>query len=95
MKDLISKLLTVSPKERITADEALHHPWVVVRLSLSLSPSCSLMAHTTDGLQRNERKRKREEEEGQGQEEANGAEAEEEEKEAEPEPRHTPKKRRT
>jgi len=27
-KDIITKLLTVSPSERITAEEALRHPWV-------------------------------------------------------------------
>lgn len=29
-KDLIRKLLTVDPDQRITAEEALNHPWVKV-----------------------------------------------------------------
>ena len=28
VKNLISKLLTVNPKERLTAEEALRHPWL-------------------------------------------------------------------
>ncbi|CAM9801419.1 unnamed protein product, partial [Sphacelaria rigidula] len=28
-KDLISRMLTVDPDERITADQALRHPWVM------------------------------------------------------------------
>lgn len=28
-KDLISKLLTLDPKERLTADQALNHPWML------------------------------------------------------------------
>lgn len=30
-KDLISKLLTVDPKERISVTNALEHPWMQVR----------------------------------------------------------------
>lgn len=33
-KDLINKMLTINPSKRITAAEALKHPWISVRLSL-------------------------------------------------------------
>ena len=32
-KDLIQRLLTVDPAKRITARDALQHPWIKVRLS--------------------------------------------------------------
>lgn len=31
-KDLINKMLTINPSKRITAAEALKHPWISVRL---------------------------------------------------------------
>ena len=35
-KDLIRKLLTVNPDQRLTVAEALEHPWMKVRLTSSL-----------------------------------------------------------
>lgn len=32
-KDLINKMLTINPSKRITAAEALKHPWISVSLS--------------------------------------------------------------
>uniref|UniRef100_A0A671QMA4 Protein kinase domain-containing protein n=1 Tax=Sinocyclocheilus anshuiensis TaxID=1608454 RepID=A0A671QMA4_9TELE len=32
-KDLINKMLTINPSKRITAAEALKHPWICVCLS--------------------------------------------------------------
>lgn len=40
-KDLISKMLTLDPKKRITADEALRHPWLKV-------PNTALEARNLD-----------------------------------------------
>ena len=39
-KDLIRKLLTVDPRERITVSEALEHPWMKVMMVklLTVSP---------------------------------------------------------
>lgn len=31
-KDLVSALLQVDPKKRMTAEQALKHPWISVRL---------------------------------------------------------------
>lgn len=36
-KDLINKMLTINPSKRITAAEALKHPWICV---------CVLTTHT-------------------------------------------------
>ena len=33
-KDLIKKLLTVNPKERLSITKALEHPWMQVRTGL-------------------------------------------------------------
>lgn len=33
-KDLINKMLTINPSKRITAAEALKHPWISVSFSL-------------------------------------------------------------
>jgi len=39
--DLISKILTVNPKQRITNMNIIHHPWFAVGLDLSLFPQFS------------------------------------------------------
>lgn len=41
-KDLISRCLTLNPEKRITADEALRHPWLA-------KPSTELVAHNLNG----------------------------------------------
>lgn len=33
-KDLINKMLTINPSKRITAAEALKHPWISVSVQL-------------------------------------------------------------
>jgi len=52
-KDLIRKLLAVDPRLRITADQALRHPWIVekphVLSSISLSTSFKNMKNLTEG----------------------------------------------
>lgn len=35
-KDFISKLLVKDPKERMTADEALNHPWILSKIEKPL-----------------------------------------------------------
>lgn len=41
-KNLINQMLTINPAKRITAEQALKHPWICVRLP-SLSTSLPLM----------------------------------------------------
>lgn len=41
LKDLISKLLILDPSKRLTAKEALNHPWVQVK-QLPCSPVCCI-----------------------------------------------------
>lgn len=35
-KDLINKMLTINPSKRITAAEALKHPWISVSLMMMM-----------------------------------------------------------
>ena len=41
-KNLINSMLTVNPAKRITAAEALKHPWICVSLIVSLALTISL-----------------------------------------------------
>lgn len=36
VKDLVSSMLTTDPKKRITADDALHHPWITIDDTLTV-----------------------------------------------------------
>lgn len=38
-KDLINKMLTINPSKRITAAEALKHPWICVRVLHAHAPA--------------------------------------------------------
>ena len=37
-KDLIKKMLTIDPKERISCVDALQHPWIRQKVHIELSP---------------------------------------------------------
>lgn len=41
-KNLINQMLTINPAKRITADQALKHPWVCVSVFLCYTLICSL-----------------------------------------------------
>lgn len=41
-KNLINQMLTINPAKRITADQALKHPWVCVSFSLYYGLICGL-----------------------------------------------------
>jgi len=47
-KDLINKLLNTDPNKRLTAKEALAHPWV----SGNAAPSTDLLPNVSNGMQR-------------------------------------------
>lgn len=37
-KDLINKMLTINPAKRVTATDALKHPWICVGVPHTLAP---------------------------------------------------------
>ena len=41
-KDLINKMLTINPAKRITASEALKHPWICVSDSSPKTPRAKI-----------------------------------------------------
>lgn len=57
-KDLIRKLLVVSPKERLTAPEAALHEWFKSSASLPASKKTELQTEFRDNLQKHNSTRK-------------------------------------
>ena len=52
-KDFINRCLVIDPKKRITAAEALHHPWIAGGGRKLLRPTASLSTYMTKRRERN------------------------------------------
>ena len=57
-KDLIRRLLVVDPTKRLSASDALRHPWILAGRNLEPSKPPPVLAHAQDNMKKHFGKRR-------------------------------------